>query len=202
MNSTDAEITGEMAYHTARGDYEVAQIRAKRHNWPKFGELSPVEQAYWVAKAYAPKALPEAWMSEDNLTITAKTKETLPEGGQSYFPIPLELTPEAMRNEWLQAGGKIHGPNVETVSMPESLYFKFRGTRFGGSSLAALPVVFREGPWIHISEQWPAHGQRIEAENGFGEKWIEVFDASGLVGSIVHWRAAPLERAKPAEVEA
>lgn len=36
------------------------------------------------------------------------------------------LNPKAMRHEWYKAGGSIHGPNVETVTMPESAYFEFR----------------------------------------------------------------------------
>lgn len=31
-----------------------------------------------------------------------------------------------MRAEWIAAGGEIHGPNVETVTMPEADYFRFR----------------------------------------------------------------------------
>lgn len=38
------------------------------------------------------------------------------------------LTDEAMRAEWREAGGAIHGPNVETVTMPEANYFKLRRT--------------------------------------------------------------------------
>lgn len=31
-----------------------------------------------------------------------------------------------MRQEWQHFGGEIHGPIVETVSMPEAKYFEFR----------------------------------------------------------------------------
>jgi len=41
----------DQAYAEGRGDYEVAQIRTKKTNWKLFGELSPKEQSYWVAKA-------------------------------------------------------------------------------------------------------------------------------------------------------
>lgn len=47
------------------------------------------------------------------------------------------LTDEQIRAEWLAAGGGVHGPNVETVTMPESRYFKFRRgihSREGGSN--------------------------------------------------------------------
>lgn len=37
-------------------------------------------------------------------------------------PIPDEL----LRMEWRIAGGNFHGPNIETVTMPEADYFKFR----------------------------------------------------------------------------
>lgn len=33
---------------------------------------------------------------------------------------------DALRAEWRAAGGEIHGPNVETVTMPEADYFRFR----------------------------------------------------------------------------
>jgi len=149
----------------------------------------------WQAALATQQLLPAAWMTEDGLTVTAKTKDTLPPGSQAYFPIPLDLTPKVMRDEWLQAGGQIHGPNVETVSMPESLYFKFRGRRLGAPAPTVLTVAAREESWTHISEQWPEHGQRIEGENHFGEKWIEVWDASKPLGPIVHWRpAAPKEQ--------
>lgn len=36
------------------------------------------------------------------------------------------MNDDAIRNEWRAAGGDIHGPNVETVTMPEADYFKFR----------------------------------------------------------------------------
>ena len=35
-------------------------------------------------------------------------------------------TTTMMRKEWRDAGGSVHGPNVETVTMPEEAYFKFR----------------------------------------------------------------------------
>lgn len=35
-------------------------------------------------------------------------------------------TKAEMRDEWVAAGGSIHGPNVETVTMPEERYFEFR----------------------------------------------------------------------------
>jgi hypothetical protein len=35
-------------------------------------------------------------------------------------------TNNALRDEWRTAGGDIHGPIVETVSMPEAAYFEFR----------------------------------------------------------------------------
>lgn len=36
------------------------------------------------------------------------------------------MSEQEMRDEWLGAGGRIHGPHTETVTMPESDYFKFR----------------------------------------------------------------------------
>lgn len=36
------------------------------------------------------------------------------------------LSDDELRAEWLAAGGEIHGPNVETVSMPEAKYFELR----------------------------------------------------------------------------
>jgi hypothetical protein len=38
----------------------------------------------------------------------------------------MNMTDDEIRAEWLKAGGSIHGPRVETVTMPEKLYFKFR----------------------------------------------------------------------------
>lgn len=37
-----------------------------------------------------------------------------------------ELSRMEMQQEWKAAGGEVHGPRVETVTMPEDLYFKFR----------------------------------------------------------------------------
>jgi hypothetical protein len=36
------------------------------------------------------------------------------------------MTEDEMRAEWREAGGGIHGPNIETVVMSESQYFAFR----------------------------------------------------------------------------
>ena len=36
------------------------------------------------------------------------------------------MTEDEMRAEWYEAGGGIHGPNVETVVMSEERYFAFR----------------------------------------------------------------------------
>jgi len=38
----------------------------------------------------------------------------------------LKPTTAMMRKEWRDAGGSVHGPNIETVTMPEEAYFKFR----------------------------------------------------------------------------
>lgn len=36
------------------------------------------------------------------------------------------MTEEQMRAEWRAAGGRMYGPNVKTVAMPEAQYFEFR----------------------------------------------------------------------------
>jgi hypothetical protein len=47
-----------------------------------------------------------------------------------------------MRAEWIAAGGKIHGPNVETVTMPEADYFRFRTALAARQPGAQEPVPF------------------------------------------------------------
>lgn len=39
---------------------------------------------------------------------------------------PTAKQKDIMREEWKLNGGSVHGPNVETVTMPEEMYFKFR----------------------------------------------------------------------------
>ncbi len=57
-----------------------------------------------------------------NLQIIAQLdKERMtPETGEA------QRNDDDMRSEWLAAGGEIHGPIVETVTMPEAEYFRFR----------------------------------------------------------------------------
>ena len=38
------------------------------------------------------------------------------------------LNNPTIREEWVRAGGSIHGPNVETVTMPAETYYEFRRT--------------------------------------------------------------------------
>lgn len=46
------------------------------------------------------------------------------------------LSADVMREEWYESGGDIHGPNVETVTMPERSYFKFRRALSGALNAA------------------------------------------------------------------
>ena len=41
-------------------------------------------------------------------------------------PVPSSLADDVLREEWRAAGGRVHGPFVETVYMPEERYFEFR----------------------------------------------------------------------------
>ena len=79
-------------------------------------------------------------------TLTAiKEAITIEVGGSHAMPEPIvcpncfwmspqlpkevetdEQAEEYMRAEWRLNGGSVHGPNVETVTMPEALYFRFR----------------------------------------------------------------------------
>lgn len=60
---------------------------------------------------------------------------------------------DELRAEWRAAGGAIHGPNVETVTMPERQYFAFR--RGLGLAPAALPLAWsREESAAATAEGW------------------------------------------------
>lgn len=65
------------------------------------------------AEATQPGALPDEWQKSWTGT------------GRSHAE---PLTPDEMRAEWRAAGGKIYGPNVETVCMTETEYFAFRNS--------------------------------------------------------------------------
>ncbi len=50
------------------------------------------------------------------------------------------ITHAALRQEWAKAGGSVHGPKVETVTMPEADYIKLRKklAGFAQDAIAAL----------------------------------------------------------------
>lgn len=54
------------------------------------------------------------------------------------------ISDEALREEWLNAGGAVHGPNIETVTMPESAYFQFR------RSISGVAPAGSGDPHIHL----------------------------------------------------
>lgn len=52
------------------------------------------------------------------------------------------MTDEMIRTEWRESGGDIHGPNVETVTMPEAKYFDMRRRilNFGSGLISGVKV--------------------------------------------------------------
>ena len=50
-----------------------------------------------------------------------------------------ELTDDDLRSEWRAAGGEMHGPRVETVTMPEAAYLKFRRSLATPKPAGAVP---------------------------------------------------------------
>lgn len=99
-----------------------------------------------------------------------------PPAAPSALPPQLELmslTEDGIRAEWRNAGGSIHGPNVETVTMPESAYFAFRRYLAAGA---------------------PAASPQVEPNDGMIDVFLEAADRyhhcnGGDVSTIGHWRA-------------
>lgn len=91
-----------------------------------------IEQAVETGEGYTPDDAVDvaaglqhaANSAEETATILRKAASTLAATGRQQVG---EVQGDTeMRSEWIAAGGRIHGPNVETVTMPESDYFRFR----------------------------------------------------------------------------
>lgn len=52
------------------------------------------------------------------------------------------MSDDEIRAEWKSAGGRMYGPNVETVAMPETDYFTFRRNfRVSDEALACVEAL-------------------------------------------------------------
>lgn len=81
------EWDAKQAYAEGRGDYEVVQIRAKKKGWKLFGDLSPEEQAYWVAKAAFDRA--SAPQPAQQQQEPVETESVLIDGVAYIVPMPV-----------------------------------------------------------------------------------------------------------------
>lgn len=78
-------------------------------------------QASWNTRAQAEDGAPRCGTCDGVIRPDALTGTTCAcaQTGEA-------VADEVLRAEWSAAGGSAHGPNVETVTMPEADYFRFR----------------------------------------------------------------------------
>lgn len=92
------------------------------------------------------------------------------------------MNDQQMREEWKAAGGSIHGPNVETVCMPESEYFKFRKSLVAqgepvGEVVDPTYVHFYDGKQYPFGTLLYTHPTLAVAVN---EQMLEALKSTGL----------------------
>jgi len=71
--------------------------------------------------------------------------------------VPRVVSDQDMRDEWRASGGHIHGPNVETVTMPEADYFRFRAALESIAPAQQEPMAYCEpdNPFNETAFAWP-----------------------------------------------
>lgn len=78
------------------------------------------------------------------------------------------VSTEHMRREWVMAGGGVHGPRVETVTMPEANYFEFRRSLSLNSDESFITkIAGYESEADRISVQLATSNQALRAAQGF-----------------------------------
>jgi hypothetical protein len=93
----------------------------------------------------------------------------------------MQLSEKEIRDEWHKAGGSIHGPRVEKVTMPEQQYFAFRrsiaaptlhqlaSNQLSGNSGELTQAVKNDND-AAFETWWESHGQFCRAGGGDYEK--------------------------------
>jgi hypothetical protein len=87
------------------------------------------------------------------------------------------MTDEDIRAEWRAAGGSMHGPNIETVTMPEEEYFKFR------RAIAAAPQEPPIDDLAALVRRLAYALRQATANNPLPTKALDYLKAHGLEGS-------------------